>query len=1677
MAVRVTHNNGLVWTADIDYSPFDRSAAHIEGRSGQMTGRVMSDGERMEQMFKRLAITAGAFFSIQKGEELISSIVKVRGEFQQLEIAFSTMLQSRERANVLMREVVDLAAKTPFGLTDAAQGAKQLLAYGSAAESVIDELRMIGDIASGVSVPLGDLVYLYGTLRTQGRAYAVDIRQFAGRGIPIYEELAKVMGVAKDQVAGLVEAGKVGFPQVEKAFKNMTSQGGMFFNLMEKQSASLTGQVERLKDSIEIMFNEIGQSGEGIFSGAIQSAAYLVEHYREIAKILGVMVATYGAYKVAVALVTATEAARTKTLGANAALLGQSVKDELLATQLIRDKAIALQQEAIAEATATKAKYQSLQAEVSSLAARRQSLTLAALEKRRIVEAAAGNLFLAQQELAALGTTATARQVEIAQRKVNIATKRLEVAQNQSSAASQIALATAQDFSTKKTQLQTTAVAINASMKKVATTTNAAMAASETAATVSSTRLTLAQHAQALSARLAAGAQALLNATMLSNPIVATVAIVGGLVAAYFALRDNTTAAERAQERLAKSLEDVGKKADDLKNKTSELVNVINDNTQPYQEQVLRFKELQALYPERLKNLTLEEYKLKSTADRQRELNAAASNYKAADIEKQYSGALSAIEKLRAKYQSIIVLETSDFALKRVISREIETQEALAERLRIEVDKQREAAKLAAMTESERLDYYKSQKAELEKQLTQHEAVFGHIIRTAKGTIEIKDNINAWSALTLINQLDHVIGQINSLNKILGASGKPIRTVNTIDEDIKKLKEERDANSANAKQYQEYTKKIKVLEKERAAITGEVDKKALSAAKKAESEREKLAKKQKELIEDLTDAERQATIDRMIEGEKQIAEYKARFDKMREALRDAKITDPKAFARIDAMEQAASNDYWYNQQTEHIKDHLSDQKKLYEEFEDYKKEYGIEAAKREFAGKIDVEKNYLQYVRRLYDDFEKTQDGKESTATTMGRRFVFEGGLAEGKTDEQDRIKQRVDLERQAYKQLLDEAGGFYYKSQQLAKQHKAQLKGLEDDRLNISADEYKRRFKIINDAYQSELKKLNIAESPIFKKLSLDATNQTLEELTTLVVEIDQILETGKMEDGIGKVVDVSPDSLNRLAQARNNLQGFIKDTIALRNETSKAGKVANIIQDVAKGLGEVSDSFSSIGDGRVGKVVGEIGKYLNDVVDIYERMSDLVDTINNATKAVGDAASSLSGVMDSKDVVGLVVQVVNLFSTIIGKAIGKQSVITKEMKREVADWNANLLDGEYKITAEMREQNRLQAEAIELTKLQIDTRKELYEKDKSELQKEQEQIMKELNSAKPGYQYQSYIKENGTIAYSNLVKLSQQEVIDYYKNKMSEKQLDAFKEILTSEYGNDDVFLGDIKKIISTNPMFMRQRGFALQVMEEQLTKMFQDGGGSDITFEDLERLYNKGQLEGATLTYFERWRDIRKEINELEKDNAENIRREMEAATGTTSDSIADSIIQGFKEGKRSVADFADTLEDALRGAMLNSLKYDYLEGPIQEFYKEFAAMGEGGYTESEFAALREKWKGIIEGTTIAAENLEKVTGTSLSDSSNKNKNSLAGAVSSASQESIDVLSGHTMGMRVAQLKTNEILTWGFSEGYEIANRSLDRLEKIAKNTYDTVQELKSLNNKIQSGSDLALAMGGL
>ena len=293
-------DGALLFQVSADQSQIQKDIEAIKKHFEKLTEKVKEEGKKQADVWQTLLKGATAYFTLQGAQSFISQMVAVRSEFQQLEISFGTMLKSKEKANELMAQLTDLAAKTPFGLQEVSEGAKRLLAFQVPAQEVTETLRRMGDVAAGLGVPMGQLIHVYGQVKAQGKLMTNDLYQFMNAGIPIIAELSKVVGKSETEIKDMVSAGKIGFPEVQAVIKNMTNEGGLFFNLMAEQSKSLGGQISNLQDNFDQMLNEIGKASEGLVSGAISGVAYLVENYQTLGKIIAGLITTYGAYRAAV---------------------------------------------------------------------------------------------------------------------------------------------------------------------------------------------------------------------------------------------------------------------------------------------------------------------------------------------------------------------------------------------------------------------------------------------------------------------------------------------------------------------------------------------------------------------------------------------------------------------------------------------------------------------------------------------------------------------------------------------------------------------------------------------------------------------------------------------------------------------------------------------------------------------------------------------------------------------------------------------------------------------------------------------------------------------------------------------------------------------------------------------------------------------------------------------------------------------------------------------------------------------------------------------------------------------------------------------------------------------------------------------------------------------------------
>ena len=232
--------------ADKSIKQAEKSTKFFSTTLGKLTGAV------------GIAYLTNAFKNFGK------SVIFTRGEMEKQEIAFEVMLGSAEKANSLLNELSDKAEKSPFGIIGITDTAKQLIAFGIEAEKVSETIDNLGDIATGVNVPIARLGLVYGQVKTAGRLMAQDLNQFTQAGVPLIKELSKVLNIAEKEVKELGSEGKISFENVEQAIKNMTSEGGQFYKMMNRGNDTVLGQFDEFGDVINRTMMALGKPFESV---------------------------------------------------------------------------------------------------------------------------------------------------------------------------------------------------------------------------------------------------------------------------------------------------------------------------------------------------------------------------------------------------------------------------------------------------------------------------------------------------------------------------------------------------------------------------------------------------------------------------------------------------------------------------------------------------------------------------------------------------------------------------------------------------------------------------------------------------------------------------------------------------------------------------------------------------------------------------------------------------------------------------------------------------------------------------------------------------------------------------------------------------------------------------------------------------------------------------------------------------------------------------------------------------------------------------------------------------------------------------------------------------------------------------------------------------------------------
>lgn len=598
------------------------------------TARVVEQqGQSIENVFNRIKSVASLAFAGFTAKEIISTLGTVRGEFQQFEIAFETMLGSGQKAKGMISDLANLAATTPFDMKSVVNGAKQLLAYGFAANEITDTMRRLGDVSAGLGLNLQDLTWLYGTTMVQGRLFTRDLMQFTGRGIPLTEELAKQFGVTKDKVSELVSAGKVGFPEVKKAIESLTNEGGKFGGLMEKQSHSITGQISNIQDSIEMAINDLGTQTEGLMNDALDITSKVIDHWKEIGEVILAAASAIGLYKAMAVSIAAFDTATTNAgyaaeLSALESLL--PMKEEAKKTDL--EEAVAKGQLSAAQAELVASKREEVAAYVAELQAQAKAKADAATAAAEEVKALENKLAMQDNEVQSLQDAYDALESYTDGQKVETAEIKLNTAVNERNNIAKQLHTARETAATAATEANTAANTANTASQGL----NTAATARDTAAKGIWAQVTL----------LCKRAQDAWNASMFSSPLFWIAATIAAVTYAVYKLATAETAHETAVRKSNEAWDEFDNKVKERQQNIESLIRTIQSETATEYEKAEAYQKLSNLAPQLTEQYSQAQLASADFAKTQKEVAESMDELK-------YDKAVEEVETYRQKIESL----------------------------------------------------------------------------------------------------------------------------------------------------------------------------------------------------------------------------------------------------------------------------------------------------------------------------------------------------------------------------------------------------------------------------------------------------------------------------------------------------------------------------------------------------------------------------------------------------------------------------------------------------------------------------------------------------------------------------------------------------------------------------------------------------------------------------------------------------------------------------------------------------------------------------------------------------------------------------------------------------------------------------------------------------------------
>lgn len=1666
----------------------------VQDGVSQTARAVEQQGQSIENVFNRIKSVASMAFAGFTAKEIISTLGTVRGEFQQFEIAFETMLGSGQKAKGMISDLANLAASTPFDMKGVVNGAKQLLAYGFAANEITDTMRRLGDVSAGLGLNLQDLTWLYGTTMVQGRLFTRDLMQFTGRGIPLTEELAKQFGVTKDKVSELVAAGKVGFPEVKKAIESLTNEGGKFGELMEKQSHSITGQISNIQDTIEMAINDLGTQTEGLMNDALDITSKVIDHWKEIGEVILAAASAIGLYKAMAVSIAAFDTATTNAgyaaeLSALESLL--PMKEEAKKTDL--EEAVAKGQLSAAQAELVASKREEVAAYVAELQAQAKAKADAATAAAEEVKALENKLAMQDNEVQSLQDAYDALESYTDGQKVETAEIKLNTAVN--------------ERNTIAKQLQTARETAATAATEANTAANTANTASQGLNTAATARDTAAKGIWAQVTLLCKRAQDAWNASMFSSPLFWIAATIAAVTYAVYKLATAESAHETAVRKSNEAWDEFDNKVKERQQNIESLIRTIQSETATEYEKAEAYQKLSNLAPQLTEQYSQAQLASADFAKTQKEVAESMDELK-------YDKAVEEVEKYRKKVEELQMQLRADaanggqgsIAISSQISQAQADLDQAEEKLSNIIQLRDQAAENAKPIEvrlqeaqenesvrQEIFDFYDEainlandwQAANETINYATGESRLDAFINKAQKEIaglreDIKNNPADLNLRMQESEKTKVLNNLLTMKRnwaVTGATTIPLifkAQWNTAKQSLNQAKKRAQAlaNNGSTETYQqaynrtqrEYNAAKDAYSKLGGDVSGRAARAAVTARKTRIKEENKTIKAQEDLnnrLKTLQQKNTDETISLMQEGtEKKLAQIKndyakrkAEIDKQeaefkkknKEAGKKVTLTSAQSNALNKARDLATQE---YNKKLDEVN------REALTSMRDYLKEYG----------------SLYQQKQAIAEEYEE----KIAKAQTQGEKLSLQ----------QQRKKDLQTIEINAIRQNIDWGSVFGDFGAMFKDQLEPTIEKLQElSKSTTDVNEQKTIQELISKLQGSA----TIWDSDIFKKVSddinsyqsamqgyIDAQEREIE-ATKAVTKAQEDLAKAK-KSGDKTSISKAEANLSRaqgvLATASNNVLEFGSSVQKASSDLqTSAQKAVSQFQQLENGLqGLTSGSLKGIGNSILGldKLFG--GSMQKDVSNTLAKgiqglLGKDSDAAKSLTKALGDSGmageiiSAILGILDIlKDGFGTLIS--NLMDTVFGAVTGilddalSGDIVMKPLK-SIGNNVSHILN-----TLSFGGFNSLfggdgNAKKVNDTIERLTDRNTLLQQSIEDLTDAMENS---YGSKATSYYEQAYKNQQETnqnylgIAKAQASYHGSHHSWNAYWGGFGSDEMDWIKKNVKSDFN------GDL---------------FSLSPEEMKLLR------GNVAIWEHIENT-GKGNYGGRLTEKLNDYIDQAGKLDELSD-------KLKESLTQISFDSMKDSFVSDLMDMSKSAQDFADDFSEMMQKALLSYSMEDLINGDLKKLYDDWAKAikdNDGKLTETDIEAFNKRYDDIVQEGLKRRDDWAKVTG--YTGSSSSSQTATSGGWASMGQDTADELNGRftalqIAGESIAQNMTTtisqmeSIVTLGISTNGAVleirnmmimTNSYLEDIVKYSKLTYnDFGTKLDDMNRRLK------------